>query len=110
VASRQLCEQLASAVAYFPSSEHKDQMTAGMVPRLRSDATACPHGLDLGLVESWLREALRAGNFSAAEDNGFPRYVWAAHEGRVYEGRLTNSGQGHYKGYPLDDSERPAWL
>jgi len=109
-ASPQQCRELAAAVSYLPSPEHKDQMTAGMLPQLRSDATACPRHLDLLQVERWLRDAVREGHFSAVAENGFPRYVWAAHDGQVYEARLTNSGQGQYKGYPLDEGERPAWL
>ena len=40
----------------------------------------------------------------------FPKYAWIRVEGQVYEARLTNSGLGAYKGYPILDHEAPRWL
>ncbi len=36
-------------------------------------------------------------------ENGYPRYVWYLDEDVLYEARLTNSGNGEYHGYPLED-------
>jgi hypothetical protein len=69
-----------------------------------------PEGLDFDSVQEWLRQAFVAGNVSADLEGGFPRYVWARVTDQVYEARLTNSGLGQYKGYPLNDHEAPRWL
>lgn len=55
-------------------------------------------------------EAVRDGSVSALFDGDYPRYVWKRVEGRVYEARLSNSGLGQYKGYPIEDHEAPGWL
>ncbi len=110
VASAEELAALARTVDYVLSAEHKDYLTAAGPARLRSDATACPRGLDIDSVRSWLRTAVEAGDVSAALGGDFPQYVWARVDGRVYEARLSNSGQGQYKGYPITDSEAPRWL
>jgi hypothetical protein len=33
----------------------------------------------------------------------YPRYVWHLDADVLYEARLTNSGNGEYHGYPLED-------
>jgi len=38
----------------------------------------------------------------------FPRYVWFRQDDTVFEARLVNHVQGHYKGYPLNADEWPA--
>jgi hypothetical protein len=101
---------LAGKVKYLISSEHKDYLTGAGPGKLRSDASACPRGLDFHEVELWLKDAIRNGDVSAARDGEFPRYAWARVGGRVYEARLSNSGLGAYKGYPIQDFEAPGWL
>ena len=103
-------ETLAGKVSYTISPEHKDYLTSAGPGRLRSDASACPRGLDFEEVEGWLRGAIRKGDVSAAFDGEFPRYAWARVGGHVYEARLSNSGLGAYKGYPIKDYEAPSWL
>lgn len=103
-------EALAGKANYVISPEHKDYLTSAGPGKLRSDASACPRGLDFEEVEGWLRNAIRKGNVSAACDGEFPRYAWAKVGGRVYEARLSNSGLGSYKGYPIQDYEAPGWL
>lgn len=102
--------ELAEQASYILTPEHKDYLTAAGPGKLRSDATACPRGLDFAEVESWLKETIEAGNVSADTENDFPRYAWARIRGRVYEARLSNSGLGQYKGYPIHDHEAPEWL
>jgi hypothetical protein len=92
------------------SPEHKDYLTSAGPGKLRSDASACPRGLDFDEVLDWLRSAVRAGDVSAAFDGNFPRYVWARIGERTYEARLSNPGLGGYKGYPIHDYEAPGWL
>jgi hypothetical protein len=110
VASTAELAGLADKVSYVISPEHKDYLTAAGIGRLRSDATACPRGLNFDDVLAWLRAAFSAGDVSASLDGTFPRYAWARVEGQVYEARLSNSGLGSYKGYPIADHEAPRWL
>src|SRR5580765_5153276 len=102
--------ELARQATYILTPEHKDYLTTAGPGKLRSDATACPRDLDFAEVESWLKETIEAGKVSADTDNGFPRYAWARVGDLVYEARLSNSGLGQYKGYPIHDYEAPEWL
>lgn len=102
--------ELAARATYDISAEHKDYLTTAGPGRLRSDASACPRGMDFDEVAGWLKTAIRAGDVSAAFEGAFPRYAWARVQGRVYEARLTNSESGAFKGYPLRDDEAPLWL
>lgn len=101
---------MAEKVTYVPSAEHKDYLTSAGPGRLRSDASACPRDLDFDKVLEWLRDAVRACALSAATEGDFPRYAWRRIGEQVYEARLSNSGLGQYKGYPIQDSEAPEWL
>jgi hypothetical protein len=101
---------MAEKVSYVLTPEHKDYLTAAGPGKLRSDASACPRGLDFDMVLDWLRNAVRARHVSADFDGEFPRYVWTRVEGRVYEARLSNSDLGAYKGFPIQDHEAPGWL
>lgn len=103
-------QAMAERVTYVISPEHKDYLTSAGPGKLRSDASVCPRGLDFGEVEQWLRSAVRDCRVSAAFEGDFPRYAWARVEGHVYEARLSNSGLGEYKGYPIHDYEAPGWL
>lgn len=103
-------EEMAQKVTYVISPEHKDHLTSAGPGKLRSDATACPRGLKFDDVLNWLKDAILNSDVSAEFDGEFPRYVWSRVDGRVYEGRLTNAGQGSYKGYPIHDFEAPGWL
>jgi len=101
---------IADKVSYVLTPEHKGYLTAAGPGKLRSDASACPRNLDFDKVLGWLQRAIRARYISADFEGGFPRYVWTRVEGRVYEARLSNSGLGAYKGYPIHDHESPEWL
>ena len=101
---------MARKVDYILTPEHKDYKTTAGPGKLRSDASACPRDLDFADVRDWLRQAIRARQVSADFEGEFPRYIWARVDGRVYEARLSNSGLGAYKGYPIRDYESPAWL
>lgn len=102
---------LADRAAYVISSEHKDYLTEVGPGALRSDATPCPRDVAQGDAQTWLREALRSGDFGGGwTSSGYPRYAWRRVGHAVYEARLTNDTVGSYKGYPLDPSEWPRWL
>lgn len=109
-ASPKHLNDLAARAKYVISTEHKDYLTTAGPGRLRSDASACPRGLDFDQVQDWLRDAIRAGDVSAAIEGDFPRYAWVRVQGQLYEARLSNSGDGSYKGYPLDEHQAPQWL
>jgi hypothetical protein len=101
---------MAKDVDYVISTEHKDHFTSAGPGNLRSDATRCPRGLNFDNVRNWLKEAVRSGDVSAVLDGDFPRYAWKRIDTQVYEARLSNSGLGQYKGYPIEDHEAPEWL
>lgn len=101
---------LSEKVAYVISTEHKDYLTSAGPGNLRSDASACPRGLDFTEVLGWLRAAIREGSVSAVLDGDFPRYAWKRVGSQVYEARLSNAGLGQYKGYPIAEHEAPDWL
>jgi len=101
---------MAEKADYIISTEHKDYLTSAGPGNLRSDATRCPRGLIFDEVRDWLREAIRAGDVSALVEGDFPRYAWKRVATQVYEARLSNSGLGQYKGYPIEDHEAPGWL
>jgi hypothetical protein len=61
-------------------------------------------------VETWLRIAIRERRVSATFEGDYPRYAWARVGDQVYEARLSNSGLGQYKGYPILHEEAPGWL
>ena len=104
-------DSLASRVIYAGSPEHKDFPSFAGQPRPRADASLCPRWItDRNMVSRWLRAAIRKGAVGAPWESGFPRYVWHKENGVVFEGRLTNRGSGHYKGYPLDSSEWPSGI
>lgn len=103
---------LAARVRYVGSPEHKDTPSFAGPPSPRPDASICPRELkdDAELITRWLRAAIRAGSTGAQWNGDFPRYVWHKENDTVFEGRLTNSEAGWYKGYPLDNDEWPPHL
>jgi hypothetical protein len=101
---------MAGKVTYVISAEHKDYLTSAGPGNLRSDASACPRGLNFNEVADWLKEAVNEGSVSAALEGDFPRYVWKRVGDQVYEARLSNSGLGQYKGYLIKNYEAPGWL
>jgi hypothetical protein len=53
---------------------------------------------------------VRERRVSARFEGDYPCYAWARVGDQVYEARLTNSGLGQYKGYPIRPDEAPRWL
>lgn len=98
--------KLAGRVSYVGSPEHKDFPSFAGAPYLRTDASRCDPGLrDPGELAEWVREGLLAGDIGGPIEGDFPRYVWARRDGQPYEARLSNSGLGQYKGYPITEDE-----
>jgi hypothetical protein len=103
--------ELASLVNYMGSAEHKDFLSPAGPPKLRSDATRCPHNIDFEEAERWLREAIASGDVGGPWiGRPFPQLAWKRVGDAVYEARLSNSEQGWYHGYPIDRTEWPTWL
>lgn len=94
----------AGRATYVGSPEHKEMR--------RADASRCPKELafDAALFTQWLQAAITAGHIAGPVESGLPRYVWHREETFVFQGRLTNSGLGQYKGWPVEESELPDWL
>ena len=102
---------LAKQAIYVGSAEYKDIPSFAGPARLRADASCCPREtIDQPLVSQWLVYALRRGAAGPPWEGGFPRYVWYKNGDKVYEGRLVNSGNGEYKGYPLERNEWPSGI
>lgn len=101
---------LAQRATYVGSPEHKDVVSFVGQPKLRADASICDRVLarDKAIVQGWLRKSILAGSIGTPWEGDFPRYVWYRGGSTVYEGRLINREQGHYKGYPLTEDEWPA--
>jgi hypothetical protein len=104
-------EQLAASARYVGSAEHKSFPSFAGAPKLRADASKCdPTLADPDVITGWLQAGLRAGQVGAPWEGQFPRYVWHTVDGVLYEARLVNRDSGQYKGYPLEDFERPEGL
>ena len=96
--------QVAATCHYVGSVYHKDRPGfAGTPGSRRPDASLCPGNLanHRSLVETWLRDAVRAGHTGTWE-KGFPRHVWSRQDGAVFEARQGSPGSGEYHGYPLE--------
>ncbi|WP_143663611.1 hypothetical protein [Streptomyces sp. NRRL B-24085] len=103
--------ELAKRTQYVGSAEHKSYPSFAGPPRLRADASRCDPSLtDRDEITEWLREGFSLGNIGELFEGEFPRYVWVKRGNIVYEGRLVNREQGHYKGYPLAPNEFPEGL
>ena len=96
--------EVAESCRYVGSPCNKDAPGfAGVSRGRRPDASLCPRHLanEHGLVEDWLRDAVRAGQVGAWE-RGCPRYVWYRDGQTVYEARQGSPGSGEYHGDPLE--------
>jgi hypothetical protein len=90
---------VANEVRYVGSPEHKMTPSFAGQPSPRSDASVCDPSLanQQGLVQLWLRDALRQGDCGGPWTGRFPRYVWRKTEHEAHEARLTNYSTGEYK-------------
>ena len=52
-------------------------------------------------------EAIQRECVGSVFEGDFPKYAWGWLDGQLYEARLTNRSQGFYKGYPLEELEKP---
>lgn len=105
-------QEAATRAVYVGSPEHKDAPSFAGQPRPRADASICRRELSTRRAEitRWLRSAIESGLVSELFESGFPRYVWHREGDVLFEARLVNSGNGEYKGYPLNRDEWPVGL
>ena len=102
-------DEVAELVEYVGSPEHKDHPSPTGPPRLRSDATPCEVRMtgDVSGNTNALREGIRRRCVSQVYEGGFPKYVWTWVSGILYEARHINGPRGTYKGYRLEELEKP---
>ena len=101
-------KEVAQCVRYIGSQQHKDcPSMAGPAPRPYPSASICPSNLahEAAKIQGWLATAILKGH-TGPWDRGFPKYVWHQVGEVLFEARLTNAEQGHYKGYPLEPGTR----
>lgn len=69
----------------------------------------CPRDLlfQQAILTHWLQDAIENGRVAGPWENGFPRYAWHRVGERRFCARLTNSGLGEYKGWPISTQEWP---
>jgi hypothetical protein len=99
-------EEVAVAVTYVGSAEHKNHPSPAGPPRLRmNDASPCdPRYTSFEAPTQALRDAVRAARTSDFVGR-FPKYAWGVLDGRMYEARLVNAELGTYKAYPLESEQ-----
>jgi hypothetical protein len=94
----------ASKVRYTGSPYHRSPGSkAGPIAQRIGLASRCPPNWTNLEATRLLRGAIVEGRVSIIWDQGYPRYVWYLDGDVLYEARLTNSGNGEYHGYPLED-------
>jgi hypothetical protein len=98
---------LVQRIRYVGSGEHKDYPSFAGEPALRSDASRCDPSITREQAEVVLKKAFQLRCVSPQHENGFPRYAWGWLNGRLYQARLINREQGHYKAWPIEDAEVP---
>ena len=114
---------LAERAVYVGSHEHKDERWWGGLPEARQlrggrvgrrgkqTTTICPltSDEDRTRATSWLRGAIRAGQYRFVEsDQDFPKKVWCRERGQLWFGLCINTKSGEYKGWPIEEDERRA--
>jgi hypothetical protein len=91
-------------VRYTGSSYHRSTGSkAGPIARRVGLTSKCPPSWTNLEATRLLRLAITDGRVSVSWEHGYPRYVWHLDGDVLYEARLTNSGNGEYHGYPLED-------
>jgi hypothetical protein len=91
-------------VRYTGSPYHRSPGSKGGPIAQRVGLTSkCPPSWTNLEATRILRVAITEARVSMIWEGGYPRYVWYLDGDVLYEARLTNSGNGEYHGYPLED-------
>lgn len=100
---REAMRQASGKARYTGSPYHRSSSKEGPVAQRVGLASRCPPSWMNIEATRVLRIAITEGRVSTIWEQGFPRHVWHLDGDVLYEGRLTNSGNGEYHGYPLED-------
>jgi hypothetical protein len=101
VAAMQLA---ATKVRYTGSPYHRSPGSkAGPIAHRVGLTSRCPPNWTNLEATRLLRLAITEGRVSMIWEHAYPRYVWHLDGDVLYEAKLTNSGNGEYHGYPLED-------
>jgi hypothetical protein len=96
--------QIAGAkVRYTGSPYHRSNPKEGPIAQRAGLTSKCPPNWDNVEATRVLRLAINEGRVSMIWEHGDPRHVWHLDGNVLYEARLSNSGNGEYHGYPLED-------
>lgn len=100
-------EAIANEYRYVGSPYHRTIRVKGAPPKNRPGKTPCPRNLqkNQSMVEDWLRNAIRQGNFGEF-DGEFPRVVWHEEDGKLFEARQFGKGSCEYHGFPLGPHDK----
>jgi hypothetical protein len=91
-------------VRYTGSPYHRSPGSkAGPIASRAGLASRCPPNWTNLEATRVLRQAIIEGRVSMIWEHGYPRHVWHLDGDVLYEARLTNSENGEYHGYPLED-------
>ena len=94
----------AAKVRYTGSPYHRSPGSkAGPIAQRTGLSSRCPSNWTNAEATRLLRLAITEARVSMIWEHGYPRYVWHLDGDVLYEARLTNSGNGEYHGYPLED-------
>jgi len=102
--------QLARKASYQGCPKHKEhpqQFGLPLYNQSHGDSTLCDRDAgfgpgDLQYVRSWLGRGIKAGLVGDSWESEAPRAIWAVGDnGWIFEGRITNSTQFRYDGYPV---------
>ena len=95
--------EAATKARYTGSPYHRSATKEGPVAQRVGLTSRCPSSWTNVEATRVLRIEIREERVSVIWEQGFPRHVWHLDSDVLYEARLTNSGNGEYHGYPLED-------
>ena len=94
----------AAKVRYTGSPYHRSPGSkSGSIAQRVGLTSRCPPAWTNDEATRVLRLAIMEGRVSMIWEHGYPRHVWHLDGDVLYEARLTNSGNGEYHAYPLED-------
>jgi hypothetical protein len=100
---RRAMMEASSRARYTGSPYHRSSAREGPMAQRVGLTSRCPPSWTNIEATRVLRLAITEGHVSPIWEKGFPRHVWHLDGDVLYEARLTNSGNGEYHGYPLED-------
>ena len=97
-------KEAAGNVRYTGSPYHRSPGSkSGPIAQRAGLSSRCPPSWTNQEATRVLRLGILEGRVSEGWTNRYPNYVWHLEGDTLYEAKLTNSGNGEYHGYPLED-------